>query len=130
MKINYSKRLSRLPPYLFIETDRKKKEAIKRGVKIINLGVGDPDLPPPEHIRKKMKEAIDDPDNWHYPFGEGLIGFREAVARWYRYRFNVELEPQTEIHCLIGSKEGIGHLPLSLVNHGELVLCHEPGYPV
>ena len=130
MKINYSKKLLRLPPYLFAEIDRKKKEALKKGVDIINLGVGDPDLAPPSHIRKKLKEAVDRPENWSYPFGEGLMEFREAVARWYRYRFNVDLDPASEVHCLIGSKEGIAHLPIAFINPSDIVLCPEPGYPV
>ncbi len=130
MKYDFSDRINKLPPYLFLEIDKKKKEAIKKGVKIIDFGVGDPDLPTPEFIRNKMKHAVDDPDNHGYPFGEGLLEFREAVAVWYKHRFEVDLDPEKEIHSLIGSKEGIGHLPLAFVNPGDGVLCPEPGYPV
>ena len=130
MKLEYSERMNKLPPYLFLEIDRKKKEAIKKGIKIIDFGVGDPDLPTPGYIRDKMKQAVDDPENHRYPFGEGLIEFRKAIARWYKYRFNVELNPENEIHSLIGSKEGLAHLPLAFVNPGDRVLCPEPGYPV
>ncbi len=130
MKFNFSDRINKLPPYLFLEIDRKKKEAVKKGISIIDFGVGDPDLPTPEFIRKKMKVAVDDPGNHKYPFGEGLMEFRKAVAVWYRHHFDVELDPGTEVHSLIGSKEGIGHLPLAFVNPGDIVLCPEPGYPV
>jgi LL-diaminopimelate aminotransferase len=130
MSPKYSERINKLPPYLFLEIDRKKKEAIKRGVKIIDFGVGDPDLPTPEYIRKRMKAAVDDPQNHRYPFGEGLLEFRKSVSTWYLHRFGVELDPVSEVHSLIGSKEGIGHLPLAFVNPNDVVLCPEPGYPV
>jgi len=130
MKFDYSQRLSQLPPYVFIEIDRKKKEAIQRGIDIIDLGVGDPDLPTPRHIRDAMKEAIDEPEYHRYPFGPGLLEFRQAIGRWYKARFGVELDTENEIHALIGSKEGIGHIHLAFVNPGDVVLCPEPAYPV
>jgi len=130
MKFDYSQRLSQLPPYVFIEIDRKKKEAIRRGIDIIDLGVGDPDLPTPRHIRDAMKKAIDEPRYHRYPFGPGLVEFRQAIGRWYKARFGVELDTENEIHALIGSKEGIGHIHLAFVNPGNLVLCPEPAYPV
>jgi len=130
MKFDYSQRLSQLPPYVFIEIDRKKKEAIRRGIDIIDLGVGDPDLPTPRHIRDAMKKAVDEPEYHRYPFGPGLLEFRQAIGRWYKARFGVELDTENEIHALIGSKEGIGHIHLAFVNPGDLVLCPEPAYPV
>jgi len=130
MKFGYSERLSQLPPYVFIEIDRKKKQAIQRGIDIIDLGVGDPDLPTPQHIRDAMKRAIDEPKYHRYPFGPGLLEFRKAIARWYKVRFGVELDPDNEVHALIGSKEGIGHIHLAFVNPGDVVLCPEPAYPV
>jgi len=130
MKFDYSQRLSQLPPYVFIEIDRKKKEAIQRGIDIIDLGVGDPDLPTPRHIRDAMKKAIDEPRYHRYPFGPGLLEFRQAIGGWYKARFGVELDTENEIHALIGSKEGIGHIHLAFVNPGNLVLCPEPAYPV
>jgi LL-diaminopimelate aminotransferase len=130
MNIDYSQRLSQLPPYVFIEIDRKKKEAIKKGIDIIDLGVGDPDLPTPKHIREAMKKAIDEPKYHQYPFGPGLLEFRKAIARWYKLRFGVELDAENEVHALIGSKEGIGHIHLAFVNPGDVVLCPEPAYPV
>jgi len=130
MKFDYSQRLSQLPPYVFVEIDRKKKDAIRRGIDIIDLGVGDPDLATPQHIRDAMKKAIEEPKYHRYPFGPGLLEFRKAVTSWYKVRFGVELDVDTEIHALIGSKEGIGHIHLAFVNPGDIVLCPEPAYPV
>ena len=130
MKFDYSQRLSQLPPYVFVEIDRKKKDAIRRGIDIIDLGVGDPDLPTPQHIRDAMKKAIEEPKYHRYPFGPGLLEFRKAIARWYKVRFGVELDAESEIHAVIGSKEGIGHIHLAFVNPGDVVLCPEPAYPV
>jgi LL-diaminopimelate aminotransferase len=123
-------RLSKLPPYLFAEIDRLKHEAIGRGMDIINLGIGDPDLPTPSHIVRRMQEAAADPRHHQYPSYEGLLGFRKAVADWYSKRFGVTLDPETEVLTLIGSKEGIGHIPLAFVNPGDVVLIPDPGYPV
>ncbi|OEG71903.1 LL-diaminopimelate aminotransferase, partial [Candidatus Endomicrobiellum trichonymphae] len=129
MEIRYSEKLKKLPPYLFIEIDRKKKEAIKRGADIISLGVGDPDLPTPNHIIKSMQESVTKPANHQYPFGMGLLSYRKAIAEWYKKRFKVDLSPD-EICALIGSKEGIGHMHLGFINPGDVVLIPEPGYPV
>lgn len=125
-----AKRLSKLPPYLFAEIDRMKQEAIRRGMDIINLGIGDPDLPTPPHIVKRMQEASADPRNHQYPSYEGMLSFRQAVADWYSKRFGVALDPETEVLSLIGSKEGIGHIPLAFVDPGGVVLVPDPGYPV
>jgi len=130
MNFDYSDKLKKLPPYLFVEIDRKKKAAIERGVDIISLGVGDPDQPTPAHIVKAGQEALAKPANHQYPFGAGTRPFRQAVAKWYKSRFNVELNPETEICSLLGSKEGIGHFPLGFINPGDVVLIPEPGYPV
>ncbi|MDR2066821.1 MAG: LL-diaminopimelate aminotransferase [Endomicrobium sp.] len=129
MKIDYSEKLKKLPPYLFIEIDKKKKEAINKGADIISLGVGDPDLPTPEHIVKSMQESVEKPANHQYPFGAGLLSYRQAVCDWYKKRFNVNLNVE-EVCALIGSKEGIGHIHLGFVNPGDVVLISEPGYPV
>ena len=130
MEIRYNDKLKKLPPYLFIEIDRKKKAAIEKGADIISLGVGDPDLPTPEHIIKSMHAAVMKPANHQYPFGAGLLSFRKAVADWYRARFNVTLDASSEVCALIGSKEGIGHIHLGFINPGDIVLIPEPGYPV
>jgi LL-diaminopimelate aminotransferase len=125
-----ARRLSELPPYLFAEIDRMKQEAIRKGVDIINLGVGDPDLPTPPHIVEALAAAGRDPANHPYPSYEGMLSFRQAAADWYRGRFGVSLDPKTEVLSLIGSKEGIGHLPLAFVDPGDVVLAPDPGYPV
>lgn len=130
MEIKYSQKVLSLPPYLFIELDRKKKQLQQKGVDIISLGVGDPDMPTPKHIIEEMKKAVEDPSNHQYPFGKGTKEFCKAVADWYKKRFKVELDPETEVHSLIGSKEGIAHLPLAFVDPGDYVLVPEPGYPV
>lgn len=130
MEIKYNDKLKKLPPYLFIEIDRKKKEAIARGADIIALGVGDPDMPTPEHIIKAGQEALSKSANHQYPFGAGMLSFRTAITDWYKSRFNVELNPADEVCTLIGSKEGIGHIHLGFINPGDVVLIPEPGYPV
>ena len=125
-----AERLKQLPPYLFKEIDRKKAEVKARGVDIIDLGVGDPDLPTPEHIILEMKRALDDPANHRYPSYSGMTDFKEAVAGWYGERFGVALDPGTEVVSLIGSKEGIAHLPLAFINPGDVALVPSPAYPV
>jgi LL-diaminopimelate aminotransferase len=125
-----AERLSKLPPYLFAEIDRLKQEAIRRGIDIINLGIGDPDLPTPAHIVRRMQEASADPRHHQYPSYEGMLSFRKAAADWYSKRFGVTLDPETEVLSLIGSKEGIGHIPLAFVDPGDMVLVPDPGYPV
>jgi LL-diaminopimelate aminotransferase len=125
-----SERLKRLPPYLFKEIDRKKKEVISRGIDIIDLGVGDPDLPTPEPIVEAMRRAVGDPANHRYPSYSGMDDFKVAAAAWFKTRFGIELDPGTEVLSLIGSKEGIAHLPLAFINTGDVALVPEPAYPV
>jgi LL-diaminopimelate aminotransferase len=128
--IEKAERLKKLPPYLFKEIDQKKEEVKKRGVDIIDLGVGDPDLPTPPHIVEALKKAAEDPQNHRYPSYSGMNLFRDKVAEWYKKRFGVDLEPEKEVLTLIGSKEGIAHLPLAFVNPFDLVLVPSPAYPV
>ena len=125
-----AERLKKLPPYLFKEIDRKKAEVRARGVDIIDLGIGDPDLPTPPHIIEALKKAAEDPGNHRYPSYSGMGDFKEAVAKWYQERFGVELDPDTEVVSLIGSKEGIAHFPLAFVNPGDVALVPAPAYPV
>jgi len=125
-----AKRLKKLPPYLFKEIDRKKAEVMARGVDIIDLGVGDPDLPTPPHIIEALKKAVDDPANHRYPSYSGMGGFKETVAQWYGERFGVDLDPQAEVVSLIGSKEGLAHFPLAFINPGDVALVPTPAYPV
>jgi LL-diaminopimelate aminotransferase len=128
--MRYAKRIEELPPYLFAEIDRKKKAALARGVDIISLGVGDPDRPTPLHIIRAAQEALAKPANHQYPFGAGLLTYRQAIAAWMKKRFSVTLDPTTEIYSLIGSKEGLGHLPLAFLNPGDVALVPDPAYPV
>ncbi|MBC7357469.1 MAG: LL-diaminopimelate aminotransferase [Desulfacinum sp.] len=130
MAFEFADRVKNLPPYLFKEIDRLKAELIARGVDVINLGVGDPDLPTPKHIIERLKEAAEDPANHQYPSYSGMNDFKGAVARWYQRRFGVDLDPVSEVITLIGSKEGIAHLPLAFINPGDLALIPSPAYPV
>ncbi len=123
-------RLAQLPPYLFAEIDRKKERRQAKGLDIIDLGVGDPDLPTPPAILDRLAVEARVASHHRYPPSSGLVAFREAVAAWYARRYQVALDPATEVTNLIGSKEGIGHLPLALVNPGEEVWIPDPGYPV
>lgn len=125
-----SNRIKNLPPYLFAEIDRMINKAKSEGMDVINFGIGDPDQPTPENIVNKMKEAVQDPTTHSYPSYEGLSEFRTAVSRKYKKRFDVELDPETEVVSLIGSKEGIAHLPLCYINPGDSALVPDPGYPV
>jgi LL-diaminopimelate aminotransferase len=107
-----------------------KAEVAARGIDIISLGIGDPDLPTPPNIIERMQKAVQNPVNHRYPSYEGMLSFREAIAGWYGERFGVTLDPRKEVVSLIGSKEGIAHAPLAFVNPGDVVLCPDPGYPV
>jgi LL-diaminopimelate aminotransferase len=128
--IEVATRIKTLPPYLFAAIDKMKQEAIARGMDIINLGIGDPDLPTPAPIIDSLAKAAKDPKHHQYPSYEGMLSFRKAVAGWYKRRFNVTLDPANEVLALIGSKEGIGHIHLAFVDPGDIVLVPSPGYPV
>jgi LL-diaminopimelate aminotransferase len=125
-----AKRILDLPPYLFAELDRAKAELRAQGKEVISLGIGDPDMPTPQPIIEALKREAEEPGNHQYPSYEGLLSFREAVAEWYGRRFGVDLDPVCEVVSLIGSKEGIAHLPLAFVDPGDVGLYTEPGYPV
>jgi LL-diaminopimelate aminotransferase len=125
-----SSRIEHLPPYLFASIDKMKQEAIRKGADLIDLSIGDPDIPTPSNVVNAMKKAVENPINYRYPSYEGMLSFREAVANWYKKRFAAKLDPWTEVLSLIGSKEGIGHIPLAFVNSGDTVLVPSPGYPV
>jgi LL-diaminopimelate aminotransferase len=128
MKIAH--RIQTIPPYLFAEIDKKKEEAIKRGVDIINLGIGDPDQPTPNNIIEKLRESVKDSRTHRYPPYQGTTEFRQAVASWYKNRFRVNLDPDQEVMALIGSKEGIAHIFLAFIDPGDFSLIPDPGYPV
>lgn len=128
--ITYAERIRTLPPYLFAAIDEMKQQAVARGVDIINLGIGDPDLPTPGPILERMQQAVTDPQHHQYPSSSGMLSFRTAVAGWYQRRFNVTVDPKSEVVTLIGSKEGIGHVPMAFIDPGDVVLVPSPGYPV
>ncbi len=130
MKIKKAERLKQLPPYLFKEIDRQKEEVRAKGIDIIDLGVGDPDIPTPPHIIEATNRAASDPANHRYPSYSGMHDFNAAVARWYQRRFGVDLDPGEEVVTLIGSKEGIAHIPLAFIDPGDVALVASPGYPV
>ncbi len=125
-----SDRLKALPPYLFAEIDRKKKAAIAAGRPVINLGVGDPDTPTPKFIIEAMQKAVEDPATHQYALDRGDARFRETIARWFQKRFGVRLDPATEILPAQGSKETLSHLPLAVMDPGDVGLSPDPGYPV
>jgi LL-diaminopimelate aminotransferase len=126
----YAARMSNLPPYLFARIDEMKAEQQKKGTDIIDLGVGDPDLPTPDHIVSSLCEAAQNPDNHHYPSYAGMPEYRNAVAGWYKKRFGVPLDAGKEVIALMGSKDGIAHIAEAFVNPGDYVLAPSPGYPV
>jgi LL-diaminopimelate aminotransferase len=130
VKIQQAERVRQIPPYLFAEIDKKKEELRGKGVDLIDLGIGDPDLPTPGRIIDRLVDAARDAENHRYPSYEGMLAFRQAVAHWYKSRFHVSLDPRTEVLTLIGSKEGIAHIPLAFVDEGDHVLVPNPGYPV
>ena len=125
-----AKRLGLIPPYLFAEIDRKVQEKKRAGVDVISLGIGDPDLPTPKRIVSVLQEAAADPANHRYPSYFGLAELRAAIAHWYRERFAVTLNPDSEVLPTLGSKDGISHVPLALVDPGDVVLAPDPGYTV
>lgn len=125
-----SERIKKIPPYLFVEIDKKKKQLIEKGEDIIDFGIGDPDQPTPLNIIEAMKKAVENPKFHKYPFGKGTYEFRKAISDYYKKIYDVEINPNDEICVLIGSKEGIAHFPLCFINPGDISFVPEPGYPV
>ncbi len=124
-----ARRLNRLPPYLFVEINQKIAELRARGEEVISFAVGDPDLPTPSHIVERICQAAQNPANHRYPETAGLPELCQAIAEWYEKRFGVTLNPSEEVLPLIGSKEGIGHMALCLIEPGDLALVPDPSYP-
>ncbi len=125
-----SERLEKIPPYLFAEIDRKIAEAKAKGIDIISLGIGDPDKPTLQPVVDEMHKAIDNPKNHDYPPYNGTEAFRKATCEWMKERFGVELDPDKEMLCNIGSKEAIAHVFFAFVDKGDYTLVPDPGYPV
>lgn len=129
-RIERAQRLGLLPPYLFSEIDKAKARAIEQGMDIINLGIGDPDMPTPDNIIKVLCETAKNAENHRYSSYEGMLDTRHEFSLYMQRRFDVQLDPASEVLTLIGSKEGIAHIPLAFVNPGDFVLVPDPGYPV
>ena len=129
MDFKFTDRLNKLPPYLFVEVDKAKRKAIKEGKDIIDLGVGDPDEGAPKEVIDSLSKALQDPGNHHYPLDQGIPMLRNKIRDWYKKRFGVSLDPEKEILALIGSKEGIAHMPLAFINPGDISLIPDPCYP-
>ncbi|RLT43212.1 MAG: aminotransferase class I/II-fold pyridoxal phosphate-dependent enzyme [Chloroflexi bacterium] len=125
-----AQRVEQLPPYLFARISQLIAQKRAEGVDVISLGIGDPDVPTPEYLLDVLRKATADPANHRYPESDGLPQFRQAIARWYQTRHGVTLDPDKEVVPLIGSKEGIAHLPLCLIDPGDTALITDPGYPV
>jgi len=125
-----AKRIDQLPPYLFAEISRKIARKRAAGEDVISLGIGDPDLPTPRHVIERLCRAARVPANHRYPETDGLPDLRRAIAAWYRRRFDVALDPDTEVLPLIGSKDGIAHIALCFIDPGDVALVPDPAYPV
>ena len=128
--MQFSERMNRVPPYLFVQISRKIAEKKAQGIEVISFGIGDPDIPTPDYVVDALGDASHDPPNHRYPESEGLPEFREGVADWYLRRFGVELDPEKEVISLIGAKEGIGHVAFCFLDAGDVALVPDPGYPV
>jgi LL-diaminopimelate aminotransferase len=128
MKI--ARRIEKLRPYLFVDINNQIAEKRAKGEDIISFAVGDPDIPTPPHIIEELNKAAQDPANHRYPESAGLPELCQAIADWYQKRFNVSLDPATEVLPLIGAKEGIGHIAFCFIDPGDIALVPDPGYPV
>ena len=127
--MRFAKRLDAVPPYLFAELERKIEEREKAGIDVISLGIGDPDLPTPEPVIEALARAARDPATHQYPSNRGTDEFRTTVADFYRNRFGVELDPETEVIPVLGGKEGVAHVALATLDPGDTALAPDPGYP-
>lgn len=128
--MNQFARLDRLPPYVFATVDSLKMEARRAGEDIIDLGMGNPDLGTPQHIVDKLTEAAQKPQNHRYSASMGITKLRMAIAKWYKSRFDVEVDPEAEAIVTIGAKEGISHLILVTIRPGDVVFTPNPTYPI
>ena len=125
-----AKRVEELPPYLFAQISKVIAAKKAQGIDVITFGIGDPDLPTPPHILDRLHRAADNPLNHRYPESEGLPELRQAISGWYERRFEASFDPERECLALIGSKEGIAHMALTLIDPGDVALATDPGYPV
>ena len=123
-------RMRRLPPYVFAQVNELKMELRRAGKDIVDLGMGNPDLPTPTHIVDKLIEAVQKSHNHRYSASRGITKLREAIANWYKRRYDVEIDPEAEAVVTIGAKEGLSHLVLSLISPGDVVFAPNPTYPI
>lgn len=123
-------RMKGLTSAIFTQVDNLRRQAIAQGQDVITLSLGSPDLSPAPHIVEAMKRAIDDDASYGYTLSRGLPDFLVAVANWYKRKFSVDLDPETEVHSLMGSQDGLAHIGLCMVNPGDVVLVPDPGYPI
>ncbi len=123
-------RIKRLPPYVFAIVNELKAEARARGEDIIDFGMGNPERPTPPHIVEKLVEVARRPDTHRYSMSKGIPRLRQAICNWYKRRFDVDLDPESEAIVSIGSKEGLAHLALATVGPGDVVLVPNPAYPI
>ena len=130
IKIEYANRIKRLPAYIFAEIEQLKSEKKKEGVDLIPLGIGDPDIATPQLIIDEIVNQLQIPENYSYPTSMGEQDFREGIQRWYKVRFNLDFDSESEITNLIGGKEGVANIARAFINPGDIVLCPNPGYPV
>lgn len=124
------RRITRLPPYIFSIIDTLKLQARREGEDIIDLGMGNPDLPTPQPVVDKMIEAVQNPKNHRYSVSRGIYKLRLAITNWYRRKFNVDLDPDSEAIVTMGAKEGLSHMALSIISSGDVVLVPNPAYPI
>jgi alanine-synthesizing transaminase len=123
-------RVRRLPPYVFAEVNTAKAKARGAGEDIIDLGMGNPDSPTPPHIVAKLVEAVQDPRTHRYSVSKGIPGLRRALAAYYQRRFDVGLDPETEVIATLGSKEGLANLASAITSPGDTILVPNPSYPI
>lgn len=128
--ISAARRVERIPPYMFAEMERRITEKKEAGIDVISLGMGDPDMPTPDSIVKEMQRQVADPSTHRYPSNRGRLEFREAVADFYKSRFEVELDPEVEVMPVLGAKECIYNLCFAFLDPGDVALAADPGYPV
>ncbi|KUK83407.1 MAG: Aspartate/tyrosine/aromatic aminotransferase [Pelotomaculum thermopropionicum] len=124
-----AKRMDSLSSGIFNEMEDRKKEVESRGIRVINLGVGSPDLPPAPHIIDALTSSVREPANYSYPL-VGSNRLYQALADWYKNRFNVDLEPDDEMLVLMGSQDGLAHLSMAYIDPGDVALVPDPGYPI
>ena len=127
---NEFERIKRLPPYVFAEVNQLKAELRSKGRDIIDFGMGNPDMPTPEHIRQKLKETVDKPGTGRYSSSRGISGLRKAQSKYYQRRFNVDLDPENEVIVTLGSKEGLANLAQAITSPGDIILSPNPSYPI